>query len=258
MGSTSFGEEYRGPLNLDDAYQSLVDAARSEYGWDPYNGTISTSGGVSAVPVAPMSIEDASALSETRIEKLSKWGPCEAIPLLAQTPAEYAPMADQRVTVTVSGAVYNDPAKLGPILLHAATGVKGAELTDYRLERDTATVAVRVESEAPKEKSETRFFVLTRGGNTQGQLDWDKGYPTQAIARAALDSRLMHSWRSIPDVQAEIVGITRRVSGAPLVRATVSAKKITGTFVVSLRRQTKAATVGTVRDGFYFYGWAAC
>ena len=264
MGSHSFEDVYHGPLSVKEAYSELVEQARLEYGHDPYNGTISTTGGVHLVQTQPVTHEEAVKLAETRIDKLSKWEQCEAIPLVVQTPAEYVTLADTEVGLVVSGAVYNDPALLQQAARKALRLGNGVEITEcsLKIERPSfnrvARVDKRVVAEVPKEPAETRYFILTGVGKIRGDdLDWEKGHPTQAAARAALETVLRYDYHGIPDVQAEIVGLVRRASGAPLVKATVSAKKITGTFVVKTRREIKAATVGTERAGYYFYGWAA-
>jgi len=262
MGSTSFTEVYYGKASAPDAYSELVSQALVEYGHDGYNGTISTTRGVSLVKVQPMTVEAASALAEMRIEKLSKWDVCEAIPLVAETRAEYELWPDQEVHLTVTGAVYNDQAQLALAARKALGMNANLEVTEVKIKVDRdagykrlGTVEKRVVAEVPKEPAETRYFI-TAGPRTT--YDWDEGYPTQAAARADLGKVLRYDYNGIPDVEAEIVGLTRRKSGAPLVKATVSAKKVTGTFVVKTRRLTKRATAGTERAGFFFYGWAAC
>lgn len=261
MGSSSFSDVWRGTGTVEEAYQELVSQALVEYGHDGYNGTISTTRGVRLVPGKPTNLADAETLAETRIDKLSKWDVCEAIPLVAETPPEYEKWPDQEVHLSVSGEVYNDQARLFLAARKALGMNANLEITEVSvaIERPgfarLAKVEPQVKAEAPKEGTETRYFILA---GRQPSLEWEKGHPTQAAARAALSTLLRYDWNRIPNVEAEIIGVTRRKSGAPLVRATVSAKKVTGTFVVKTRRLTKPATFGTERDGFYFYGWAAC
>lgn len=267
MGSSTFTDVYRGPGTAEQAYSELVSQALSEYGHDPYNGTISTTRGVHLVGAKPMTLAEAEKLADTRVERLSKWSNCEAIPLVAETRAEYEQWPDQEVHLTVSGEVYNDPAKLALAARKALGMNANLEVTavELKVERPSfkrlATVEKRVVAEVPKEPAETRYFILqadpNRSRSLSEALEWDKGHPSQAAARAALDTVLRYDYGGIPDVQAEIIGVTRRASGAPLVKATVSAKKVTGTFIVKTRLLTKAATAGTERDGFFFYGWAA-
>ena len=254
MGSHSFEDTYYGDLSAGDAYRHLVEDALYESGRDPYNGTISTTSGVAVVPTVPLTVEAASALAETRIDKLSKWENCEAIPLVAETPPEYGPAVTKEVTITVSGTVFNDRT-----LLHAevarALKVKPADITDgfYILEYSAEK---KVDAVAPKEKTVTKYFVLTAGEDKLPA--WDKGFATQAEARAAVGSVLRYnSYRGLQATDAEVIGITRRESGAGLVTATVSAKKVTATVKATVRPVTKKATAGTVRAGWYFYGWAA-
>jgi len=49
MGATNFDETHFGK-NVKEAYADAVDDARFEYGFDPYNGTISTTNGVYLFP----------------------------------------------------------------------------------------------------------------------------------------------------------------------------------------------------------------
>ena len=42
MGATDFSKFYIGKKTPQEAFEELSDQARSEYGYDPYNGTIST------------------------------------------------------------------------------------------------------------------------------------------------------------------------------------------------------------------------
>lgn len=264
MGSHDFGNIYRGTGTVEEAYRDVVDEALSMHGHDPYNGTISTTSGVRLVPVKPMNLADAEELASSRIDKLSKWDTCEAIPLVAETEPEYEILPEQEAYFGVTGAVYNDQAQLALAARKALGMNANIEITEVALkvERPSfnrmATVEKRVVAEVPKEPAETRYFILTKLGRMRGEdMDWDKGYPTQAAARAALDTVLRYDYHGIPAVEAEIIGLTRRVSGAALVKATVSAKKVTGTFVVKTRRMVKPATFGTERAGYYFYGWAA-
>ena len=268
MGSTSFYQTYTGPLSVEYAYRELVAEARAEYGYDPYNGTISTTGGVRLVGGAPVTIEEAAALAETRIDNLHKWESCEAIPIRSYTPPEYEAWPDQEVQMTVSGAVYNDKTLLAMAARQTLRMNANLEITEVAIKVQNpgftrlASVEKRVVAEAPKEKAETRYFITRVDPNRQHSLrealDWEKGYASQAAARAALDTVLRYDFHGIPDVEVEIIGLVRRASGAPLVKATVSAKKVTGTFVVKIRRQTKPPVHGTDRAGYYFYGWAAC
>lgn len=262
MGTHNFENVIYTDGDARTTYETLVDEALHECGHDPYNGTISTTAGVVEVRgVKPMTLAEAHTMIEQRLDNLSKWEACEALPLVDEKPAQWERLGNQEVTVTVTGAVFNDPTQLTAALAKALRvdpdQVDGYTTHDpkHPLTERTA-VTPKVEAVAPKGKTETRFFIIDR---TLRQMpDWEGGYATQAEARAALPDVLGRNFRSIPAREVEIVSVTRRATGEPLVTATVSAKKVEATFTVNLRRQMKAGTVGTSRAGWVFYGWAAC
>ncbi len=263
MGSTTFYDEFFGEPNATakEAYHQLVQDATWESGHEGYNGTISTTSGVQAVNVAPMTKEAAYALAETRIEKLSKWENAEAIPLVAETPDVWEQLPNQRVTLSVSGDVLNDEARFHAALAKALKvkpdqiqGWSNVNPNDFKR---TTSVEAGVKAEVPKEKAVTRYFIITGNYANPSLPAWETGYETQAKARAALPTVLRYGFNGVPDVKADIIGITRRESGAPLVSATVGAKKITGDFIVKTRKLVKKGTAGTERVGWLFYGWAA-
>lgn len=260
MGSHTFNDTYYGNVTADRAYKTLVEESLYESGHDGYNGTISTTGGFRVVQSDPVTLAEAEQISSKRIRNLHKWGECEAVPLVAETPAEYGESETGTVELNMTGDLYNDTKKLHEYL-RKALGLKTVDSIDGwsnvrpgSMDR-TTKVEVGVKAEAPKEKAVTRYFVLTPNG---GMPAWEKGYATQAEARASLKSGVLrYGFDGVPDVDVEIVGITRRESGAPLVKGTVSAKKVTGTLTVRYRRRVKAGTAGKTRAGWYFYGWAA-
>lgn len=260
MGSHNFENVVYTTDTAQQAYRDLCDKSAYEDGHSGYSGTIATTEGVRALDVAPMTLAQAQALSETRIDGLSKWDVCEAIPLVAETPAEYERLGTQQVTVTVTGEVYNDRAARHAAIAKALK-VKVENIAHARVafDRDAGrhlvTTTTKVTATAVKEKTETRFFLIP--ATNQRMPGWETGHPTQAAARAALSTVLRNQIDTIPAVECEIVAITRRVTGEPLVAATVEAKTVTATFDVALQRLTKKATAGTTRAGWMFYGWAA-
>ena len=160
----------------------------------------------------------------------------------------------------MTGDVYNDSEKLD-VYLRKALGLKTVDSIDGWSNvhpgdmNRTTKVEVAVKAEAPKEKAVTRYFVLMPHA---GMPAWENGFATQAEARDSLKSGVLrYGFNSVPDVDVEIIGITRRESGAPLVKGKVFAKKVTGTLTVRYRRRVKAGTAGMTRAGWFFYGWAA-
>lgn len=260
MGAHTFDNTHYGDMTAAQAYRALVDEALYAEGHGPYNGTISTTGGFRVAQSTPVTLAEAVRIGEKRIDNLRKWEACEAIPLVAETPTEYSESETGTVELNVTGDVYNDSKKLDAYL-RKALGLKTIDTIDgmYNVRPGsvdrTTTVEVGVKAEAPKEKAVTRYFVLTPHA---GMPAWENGFATQAEARASLKNGVLrYGFNGIPDVDVEIIGITRRESGAPLVKGTVSAKKVTGTLTVRYRRRVKAGRAGTKLAGWYFYGWAA-
>ncbi len=120
--------------------------------------------------------------------------------------------------------------------------------------RQTMNHVRRVRASATKGTAQTRYFVID---SCDRRLpDWDRGFPTQASARKAFE-RVNVDAMFIPSAAVEVIGITRRVDGQPLVTGTVEVKQVTGSLAVRLRRKVRDASVGTERAGWYIYGWAA-
>lgn len=102
---------------------------------------------------------------------------------------------------------------------------------------------------APKEKTETRYFLIDQRSKVS-DLDWDRGFASQAAARAAATDAITngHSRERVLDV----IGISRRVSGAPLVRVERQVTKVTLTASVTISRAKKdARTDGYVITAAY-------
>jgi len=251
MGSTGFFEEYRGDLSAEDAYSELWDEARAEYGHDAYNGSISTTTGVVVVKSSPLSMADARALADTRFDNLTKWGPCEAIPLAVETRERWVSLPGYISVNFVSAADLTQDEMRAQIA--KAAGVPADEVARWSAE--ATPVKTIVKTVAPKGPTETRYFVTVGGSSDFG---WDFGYPSQAEARAALDVALRHASTSHPAVTGEVVAMTRRASGEPLVTGTATTARYQQSVSVSLRRcETRGTLDVTRRGGWLFYGFAA-
>lgn len=248
-----------GPVTAEQAYSTLCEEALHEHGHDGYNGTISTTSGVHVVTQTPQTREQASKIMGERIEGLHKWDACEAIPLVEETQDEWEDAGQKEVTLTLSGADYADPAKVKAALAKALK-TKVEQVGGYRVARSQdfrrrMQVEPKVTAAAPKEKAETRYFILTGDGRLPA---WEDGHPSQAEARKALPQALRLGFGDdVPPVDVEVISMTRRISGASLVTARVEAKKVTATFTVDLRTLVKRGKVGTKQAGWVFYGWAA-
>lgn len=260
MGSTNFEKVHYRPVSAQEAYSLLCEEAADEDGHSGYSGTIATTQGVRVHSVVPVTLAQARKAAEPRLDHLNKWDVCEAIALVHEEPARYVGDGEREVTLTLSGEDFNDPQKV-TALLAKTLKVKPEQIerftsSDPKTYRNRVAAEPRVEAEVPKEKTETRFFILSMERPQMPR--WENGHPSQAAARAALPSMLGADFGgSLLPATYEIIGITRRVSGDPLVKAVVSAKKVTVTYTVSLRKKVSDAVVGTERAGWYFYGWAA-
>lgn len=264
MGSHDFTKVVMSSGCVQDAYRSACHDATFEYGHDAYNGSISTTSGVHEVRgVKPMTQAEAETLAYKRIDMLQKWGYCEALPLVAESPAVYERTGSTTVTVTVTGAVFADTAKFRRVLAKAAE-VKERDIDQYSVVHENALRGGRrllsavplVKAATPAGKPVKRYFIVP--STARALPRFEDGYATQAEARAALASKFSTTYGARVNEDLEIIAVTRREGGEPLVRASVSTKSVTGTFEVRTRKLVTPAKRGTTRAGWYFYGWAAC
>lgn len=259
MGACLFQEPYYGPADAATAYRSLVDEWLFECGHDPYNGTISTTDGVSVVSDKPMSLAEAKKYITGRLDGLSK-GACEAVAL--QQPQEWVSDDEpHRVSLSVPFDTYMSKqamqVAMGKALDVAPERVEDWHDPGFGNNPDTFKVNSTVKAVAPKAQRETRYFVLR---NRFECPRWERGYPTQAAARAA--AQKVSNGSCLPErgsrsVTVEIVSMTRRSGGVPLVEVTYTPKSVDVTLEVTLRTKTGPVPDPTVRRGWLFYGMAA-
>lgn len=255
MGSATFFHVVVGHKDdLDGAYKSAVDDARREFGDNPYNGTISTTNGVRLAHPTPMTEQAAMDKADDLIDAYTKWESAGAIPLVKSIPAVRGEATRTTVTVTVKGDADHDTVKA---TFAKALKVRPGDITDITtLVRKPTYISRAV---APKEKSETRYFIMRPDGRMPV---WEAGHATQSEARAAAmiqpnPSVFERRWGSIDHVTAEIVGITRRVTGEPLVTVTHTPKTIEVTADVKTAKITTPAKATTEHYGWLIFGWAA-
>lgn len=256
MGSTSFANIFTHPTcSAGHAYEQLVETAICEEGGNGYNGTISTTEGFTVVSYVLLTMAEAVALAKTRINNLQKWGNCEAFPLKETIPAQYVDDAETNVTVTVSAADYRCPSALHTAIAKAARVeddcLKAFELFGEPAVRSTVTTT------ATKGPTQTRYFVIdSRDGRIPS---WNDGYVSQAAARAAIsDAGRNPSDRFASELTFNVIAMTRRASGEPLVTGTLIRKTVEATFRIKTRKRVAPERHGSTQHGWYFYGWAAC
>lgn len=293
MGAHNFETVIYTTASMEDAYHQAVADALHDAGHDPYNGTISTTSGVRLSPLAtgkplPDHKIDYSALGE-RLDYLSKWEDCEALPILRSIPAERERVGTVDVDVTVPSELFDsgpyEPKTLAALEAAATTEVRKRIRSTGKLEthvfgKDSMVTPVpgdakeyevsfmgqalivqqpKASTRATKGKTETRYFIINPKMPTLP--DWEQGHATQAAARAALPTALSRSaaqWRGRESFS--IIAMTRRTGGEALVEHTVDARAGARTKVrvgVTVHRLVKPAQV-TDEAGWLFYGWAAC
>ncbi|MCL4414052.1 MAG: hypothetical protein M1522_04775 [Actinobacteria bacterium] len=260
MGSCDFVHYQRG-ADAKSAYSDAVSQALSEYGSDPYNGTISTTRGFQIVSATPMLMQAAERYAREHAGEFSKWESCGAIPVV-----EGEGKRSVEVMVKVPGnpsneerwAILNAQVK-EKVRLRAGEVI--ASIRDKQPELDRASgrfvggpePRYKVVTSVTKAAVETRFIV--RG--LPSHDTFAGGFTTQAEARAAAvgaAGRQNDSGLGRPsEMTFEIEAVRRRATGEALVSVSRALVSCTYTVVVEI---AKAPTRTTV-DGWLFFGMAA-
>lgn len=298
MGATSFEEIVWTEATAHDAYLDAVDRATCDFGSDPYNGTISTTSGVEVYSAdTPVSVDEALRIGGKRIAHISKWGPCEAIRVYQESDEKIETILDKvTATVRVDSSIIDEPyhgqramvaqAAQKHLDKTAASGAVTGSVRDNRrfsfdpVERtvDVSTAdrknlraslgmsfrmrpKVKTTTEAPKVQRVTRYFIIDPS-STQ-MPSWDDGFASQSDARSHLPKELSRAgmFDDHPsDQQYEIIAITRREEGLPLVAHKVSSGRKPKTVEVEVTYGVEKIIERpqrTGRTGWFFYGMAA-
>lgn len=261
MGSTSFSQTHYTTSDYKQAYNDLVDEARAEYGYDPYNGTISTTSGVTLVPTErPLTEAEATKLSDKRIHNLSKWENVEAIALVApESIKERKVVRKVKITAKQIKEAGSLRGALQAAVKKSVTLREGEVYQGFHVNqenyRDKASLKYRGVMVPTEGKAVIRYFIIRDG--YMNNFEWKNGFATMAAARKRLTEIVNaedDGYRHFSDsVNYEIVGQTRREDGSPLLRA---AREISGAeYEVTVTVAKIAAKPKT--GGFFFYGWAA-
>ncbi len=252
MGSTNFENVYYGDSDMADAYRELCEDATHEYGSDPYNGTIATTGGVRLLVGSPMSEVAAYELARTHLDDFSKWEACGAIPLVARAEGK---TCTRTVKVTVPGPV--DYRSLRTAVEATLTDGEVAGEIDWndghcngeaRRALPLPVVKTKIVAAATEGAAVTTYAVLCDGRVLE------QGFATQAAARA----QALAIAKAATFVQTQtysVRAVTSREHGDPdLVRVvrTVVSTTLTCRVTVALPVAASAA-----RRGWLFFGWTA-
>lgn len=255
MGASDFHLVVRGNNDLNEAYSRACEDARYEHGSDGYNGTISTTNGVSLVHREFVPVQVANRMAEYDDDSpywrgLEKWEACAAIPLLAK---DCVTVREVVLNVAIDGAPDYDVRRKA-IAAEAERRKRAGEVYLDETRGDSlppATVRSKVTAQATSGKAVTRYILGGTYISGSPGRSWETGFPSQAAARAWADKALRET-QGLGDMKVTIDAITRREDGSPLVIVERKIAKAT----VPVRVQ-----FGTVRnpkqDGFLFFGWAA-
>jgi hypothetical protein len=261
MGSSSFSQTHYTTSDYKQAYNDLVTEARDEYGYDAYNGTISTTSGVDLVPTdRPLTQAEAEKIMEKRIHNLSKWENVEAIALVAPESVKERKVVRK---VKITAKQIKEAGSLRDALLVAAE--KSVTLRDgeiyqgFRVNqenyRDKSSLKYRGVMVPTEGKAVIRYFIVRDG--YMNNFEWKNGFATMAAARKRLTEIVnaeADGYRHFSDTVAyEIVGQTRREDGSPLLRATREVSGAEYEITVTVAKIAAKPKAG----GFLFYGWAA-
>lgn len=241
MGSHFCYETYTGTATVEAAYNELCRNAVSEYGTDPYNGTISTSNGYLVEGNDPLTIPEAEELAHSLSEGLQKWGPWIAIPL-AETETKTV-----EVTVNARTDSVRDLEHLA-----AAKAPRGWVVTQTIVHSWTRTLRAPKVSPLPASKA---AWMVTGPGVSSARTFATRAEAV-AFAKALVVERTTTEGNGTLMLSTHDVGV-RRVfvtdDGNPAeVRVTLPVAKVTATIELRLARKK-----GTKRAGWFFAGWAA-
>lgn len=267
MGAQDVTETVWTQLGYREALDEVCDDLTHEYGYGAYSGTLATCrGGVQLHSTVPVTEDAAQALVGEMFEKgqLRKWESVVAVPLLATTPAKWVDVNDHTVEVTMSVAVYRDQDRRDAALMKAA-GVRKARTRSVRVSRVVPVNDFVVSASATEGLSQTRYFFTTPGGEIPA---WETGFVSQKDARAALRdpyqrAQVLAQLRLAPfgagasPVELVLQSVTRRVSGEPVLTATLTPRTVMVRATVISGQMVAPAKVGTTREGWLFAGVAA-
>lgn len=256
MGAHTFEDTFMfngNPVDAQTAYTYLCDSARDEYGSSAYNGTISTTHGFFHATPQLMTVAEAYKFVNDNLDNTQKRGPCGAIPLREEIPAVREPATRHKVTITLPAELSQDRDAIDKAVAKQL-GVKPADLLDRWTGIARSHADTRVETTATTGPTETRFFLIVDGWCG---FEWDKGYSSQAEARAAIRDLAPKKLNHGHPVSVEVVSMTRRATGEALVTATITPKKITTTYDVTVSKIIKPAKTTNKQSGWMFFGRAA-
>lgn len=289
MGATGFDTTIYTDSGMKAAYKEACAEALYEEGHESSNGTISTTRGVQLSPLSSTPVPedqiDLAAISE-RLNHLEPRGVCEALPIRALTAGKYKPLGSATVEARVPAAalapatpwheqqrmfaeaflrVVRKKVKQGEAVIVPSSGQNTVTVDPGNVSALTASEvagtplpgAQTATTHVTPGRKETRYFVMEP--HRLAMPRWESGYPTLAEARAALPATNPSRVRAV--YTCEVIAMTRRVTGEPLLQHQVGPKEGPKTLPVSLTGVVRLCLEKprlSDRTGWHFYGWAAC
>lgn len=243
MGSCSF---FNTSANSDAraAYNDLLATARSEFGSDPYNGTISTSEGFRIANNRVMTETEAMNYADGRLDHLSKWDACEAVRV-------GKPSKTRNRTMTKTIAVDHGCIPSGEI--RKAFGLSDAATVEV-IEQGPFKVSKKIVKAKTAGAGRKQWALLNQHGGTVAT------FTKRADAKAALVARFENvdtkpveqsSFSSVPEAWTIKQVITEPASETWTVETTAKVK-------IKIRVTEPVEGAPIEFSHWLFYGMAAC
>jgi hypothetical protein len=246
MGGTYFSNVVRGINNVHEAFRSEYQSSGFQDGYS-YSGTISSTDFAGVYTNNFMSLGEANLINK-EVEK----GYCYGVPLLAEDDTK---MRKIEGTITLTkGADEGQRSAEFKAAFDKLVKLKPNEYVSENYFDQISEVATVVAdtSVLATTATEKKFFVKHIHFD-QNDLKWEKGYKTQAEARAAaiayMESQFNRRFGGIDTI--EVVAMTRRVNGDPLLRFKKKVKKVTYQVTVYVN-----TVIPGKQDGWFFFGVA--
>ena len=230
MGASTF-EHYVSETDPHKAFKEAVKEASYEHGHGGYTGTIAEKHEFTIIQNKPLPFDAANALVE---QLISNDDPRTVnITIKNPTPHEHLFSSQYRKLAA-------EKLKLKP----------NEEILDVTVVKEEAKYAREVKR--TQGEMVTRYYVQSK--RSYGPSGNREGHTTLAAARAEMEKLLAVEPRgSEPGVQLEIIGITKRADGSPLV--TGERKRVKET--IELRVEIASIEASQDVDGWLFFGWAS-
>jgi hypothetical protein len=245
MGSSFDTTLYRGDADVAAAYDALTAQALTEFGSDPYNGTISTSRGYVVHKGAPVSVTAARRIADAHADRLQKWGPWLAIPI-----TEPETRTKQVTVVLRADAANGEEHEIGSALRAAAASKAptGWEVSQVRLLSWERTVGAPKASPLPPSRS---VWVVRTGRDEQVFPARAEAVAHAKATAAASAATTGKSW--VPRSGAVTVSREYRADAGPAsLIVSVPTRRLSAVMELELERPK-----GQRRAGWLFAGWAA-